>query len=111
MQNILGDFSVKRLVKRAIEENWKNYHYCLGRSPSVELSVSRNLTWFITNVPDPFMNLVVSTQWPSEAADELIESALAHFRSLNISRLSWLAEEGVPAIEIRKHLVAHGLTF
>jgi hypothetical protein len=57
------------------------------------------------------MNLVVSTQWPSEAADELIESALAHFRSLNISRLSWLAEEGVPAIEIRKHLVAHGLTF
>jgi hypothetical protein len=111
MQNILGDFSVERLVKKAIEENWKNYHYCLGRSPSVELSISRYLTWLITNVPDPFMNLVVSTQLPSKGTDELIENALTYFRSLNIRKLSWLAEEGVPAIEIGKYLVAHGLTF
>ncbi len=111
MQNILGNISVERLVKKAIEENWKNYHYCLGRSPSVELSLSRYLTWVITNMPDPFMNLVVSTQLPSKGTDELIESALTYFRSLNIRRLSWLAEEGVPAIEIGKYLVAHGLTF
>ena len=111
MQNILGDFSVERLVKKAIEENWKNYHYCLGHSPGVELSISRYLTWFITKVPDPFMNLVVSTQLPSKGADELIESTLTYFRSLNIRKLSWLAEEGVPAIEIGKYLVAHGLTY
>ena len=111
MQDKLDNFSNEWLVKNAIKANWKNYHYCLGRSPSVELSIGRYLTWLITNMPDHFMNLVVCTELPSEGIDELIEGALAHFRSLNIRKLSWLAEEGVPAAEIKKSLVAHGLTF
>src|SRR5688572_30608520 len=111
MKTILSDFSNEEEVKNAIKENWKNYHYCLGRSPSVELSIGRYFTWLITNVPDHFMNLVVCTNLPSEGVDELIAGALAHFRSWNIRRLSWLAEEGVPATEIKKYLTAHGLTF
>jgi GNAT superfamily N-acetyltransferase len=111
MQDILSDFSATELVKASIKANWENYHYCLGRSPSVELSVGRYLTWLITNMPDHFMNLVVCTQLPSDGVDELIDSALTHFKSLNIRRLSWLAREGVPATEIKKYLVAHGLTF
>ena len=111
MQNILSDLSEHRLVKESIKANWKNYHYCLGRSPSVELSIGRYLTWLITSMPDHFLNLVVCTELPSEGADKLIERALTHFRSLNIRRLSWLAEEGVPATGIKKYLVAHGLTF
>ena len=110
MQNILSDLSEEKIVKKSIKENWKHYHYCLGRSPRVELSIGRNLTWFITMMPDHFMNLVVCTELPSEGIDELIENALSHFRSLNVKRLSWLAEEGIPAIELRKCLVAHGLT-
>src|SRR5687767_4885022 len=111
MLDILSDFSATELVKASIKANWENYHYCLGRSPSVELSIGRYLTWLITNMPDHFMNLVICTQLPSEGIDELIGSALDHFRSLNIGRLSWLAREGVPATEIKKYLVAHGLTF
>lgn len=111
MQDILSDFSATELVKASIKANWENYHYCLGRSPSVELSIGRYLTWLITNMPDHFMNLVVCTQLPSEGIDELIGSALDHFRSLNIKKLSWLAREGVAATEIKKYLVAHGLTF
>jgi GNAT superfamily N-acetyltransferase len=111
MQDILSDFSATELVKASIKTNWEHYHYCLGRSPSVELSIGRYLTWLITNMPDHFMNLVVCTQLPSEGIDELIGDALAHFRSLNIGRVSWLAQEGVPATEIKKYLVAQGLTF
>lgn len=111
MQNILSDFSEEKVVKESIKENWKHYHYCLGRSPCVELSIGRYLTWFITNMPDHFMNLVVCSELPSEGADELVGNALSRFRSLNIKRLSWLAEEYVSATEIRKSLVAHGLTF
>jgi GNAT superfamily N-acetyltransferase len=110
MEKILADLSVQGRVKKAIKTNWENYHYCLGQSPSVELSIGRYLTWFVTNVPDHFMNLVVCTQLPSEGADELIGNALAYFRSLHIKKVSWLAEEGVPADEIKKHLLAHGLT-
>src|SRR5687767_10347655 len=111
MLDILSDFSATELVKASIKANWENYHYCLGRSPSVELSIGRYLTWLITNMPDHFMNLVVCTQLPSEGTDELIENALTHFRSMNIRKLSWLAEEGVPATEIKRYLLSHGLTF
>jgi hypothetical protein len=73
---ILRDFSMDRLVRRAIKANWENYHYCLALSPSVELSIGRYLTWFITHMPDHFMNLVVCTQLPSKGVDELVEKAL-----------------------------------
>jgi GNAT superfamily N-acetyltransferase len=111
MEGILGDVSDQSAVKNAIKANWKNYHYCLGRSPSVELSIGRYLTWLITSMPDHFLNLVVCTELPAEGTEQLIEDALAHFKSLNITKLSWLAEEGIPAIEIKKDLVARGLIF
>jgi len=111
MVDILGDLSDTKLVKSIIKANWENYHYCLGRSPSVELSIGRYLTWLITNMPDHFMNLVVCTELPEDGIDELIEDALSHFRLLNIKRLSWLAEKGVPADKLKRHLLSHGLTF
>src|SRR3972149_11979529 len=111
MKNILTELAERESVKSAIKANWEAYHYCLAQSPSVELSIGRYLTWLMTDLPDHFMNLVVCTQLPSEGIDELIDSALTHFRSLNIRKLSWLAQEGVPANEIKKYLLAHGLIF
>jgi len=111
MQKILTDFTDTESVKASIRENWKNYHYFLGRAPSVELSIGRYLTWLITNMPDHFMNLVVCTELPKEGIEQLIEETLSHFKTLNIKKLSWLAEAGVPAIEIKRHLLANGLTF
>jgi GNAT superfamily N-acetyltransferase len=111
MQNILRDFSDILAVKNSIKKNWENYHYHLGRAPSVELSIGRHLTWLITNMPDHFMNLVVCTSLPAEGVDELVDEALSHFKSLNIKKLSWLAEEGVPAAQLKQCLTARGLTF
>jgi GNAT superfamily N-acetyltransferase len=111
MQKILTDFTDAESVKASIKENWKNYHYFLGRAPSVELSIGRYLTWLVTNMPDHFMNLVICTQLPEEGVESLIKEALAHFKTLNIKKLSWLAEAGVPAMELKKHLLANGLTF
>ena len=111
MRDILSDFSNTDLVKTCIRANWENYHYCLGRSPRVELSVGKYLTWLVTSMPDHFMTLVVCTELPTDGIDELIENTLTHFKSLNIRRLSWLTQDGVPAIGIKKYLEAHGLTF
>jgi GNAT superfamily N-acetyltransferase len=110
MEKILKDLFSDWLVKKAIKTNWENYHYCLGRSPSVELSIGRYLTWFITSMPDHFMNLVVCTGLPPRGADEIIDGALAHFRALNIKKLSWLVQEGVPAAELKRCLLSRGLT-
>ncbi len=111
MKDIVRDLSDTQLINTVIKANWENYHYCLGRSATVELAVGKYLTWLVTNMPDHFMNLVVCTELPAEGVNELIENALSHFRSLKITRLSWLTEEGVPAMEIKNYLEAHGLTF
>jgi len=110
MKNVIA-FSDVASVKAAITTNWENYHYCLGGSPSVELSIGRHLTWLVTDMPDHFMNLVVCTQLPEEGIAELVEQALSHFRDLNIRKLSWLAREGKQATELKQQLIAHGLTF
>jgi ribosomal protein S18 acetylase RimI-like enzyme len=111
MNNILTQLYERNSVKSAIKANWEAYHYCLTQSPSVELSIGRYLTWLITDLPDHFMNMVVCNQLPSEGVDDLIENALAHFRSLNIRRLSWLTPVGVPFTELNETLHAHGLKF
>src|SRR5512133_2535435 len=111
MRDILSNFSNRDLVKTTIRANWENYHYCLGRSPSVELSIGKYLTWLITDMPDHFMNLVVCTDLPTHGAEELIEDALDHFRAKKIRRLSWLSEPGVPANELKNHLIARGFSF
>jgi ribosomal protein S18 acetylase RimI-like enzyme len=109
MNNILTEIAARESVKSAIKANWEAYHYCLARSPSVELSIGRYLTWFITDLPDHFMNLVVCNQLPSVGADDLIENALAHFRSLNIRKLSWLTKAGMSSAKESRILLAHGL--
>jgi GNAT superfamily N-acetyltransferase len=111
MKNILSEHSGRKSVKSAIRANWEAYHYCLGRSSNVELSVGRYLNWLMTDLPDYFINLVVCNQLPSKGVDDLVESALAHFRSMNIKKLSWLSHEDVPSTEIYKALLARGLTF
>lgn len=111
MNNILTDFTDTASVRASIRENWKNYHYFLGRAPSVELSIGRYLTWLITAMPDHFLNLVICTELPREGIGTLIKDALDHFKTLNVKKLSWLAEAGLPAREIKKHLLANGLTF
>ena len=111
MKNNLIDYSDRDLVERSIKTNWENYHYCLGRSRTVELSIGRYLTWFVTSVPDHFMNLVVCTDLPPGGIEAEIEQALAHFQSLNIRRITWLAREGTLSTEVKKSLLAHGLTF
>src|SRR5512147_2410721 len=92
MKELLTGLSGREPVQSAIKANWEAYHYCLARSPNVELSVGRYLTWLMTNLPDHFMNLVVCNQLPPVGVDDLIESTLVHFRSMNIRRLSWLTD-------------------
>ena len=111
MKPILTELSENESVKSAIKANWEAYHYCLAQSPSVELSIGRYLTWLMTDLPDHFMNLVVCHQLPPEGLDDLIESTLFRFKSMNITRLSWLTRTELLSANINKVLLAHGLKF
>lgn len=111
MNRVLSRSAEDRSIKAAIKANWENYHYCLGNSPNVELSIGRYLTWLITDLPDHFMNLVVCTQSPSEGMHEFVHETLTHFRSHNIQKLSWLTRAGAQSMELNHSLLANGLTF
>ena len=110
MQDVLSDLSTPTLV-RAIKANWNDYYYYLGRAPQAELHAGPHLTWLLTGIPDTFNNVVLQTRLPSNGAGELIGGALAHFRSRSVRRLSWWTEAGAQETELKKQLVAHGLTF
>lgn len=110
MQTILSDLSGPALV-RAIKANWADYYSFLGRSPRAELSVGPYLTWFITGIPDSFLNVVFRTQLPSDGAGEIIDETLAHFRSKNVTRLSWWADADTPRTELDRQLLSRGLAF
>jgi ribosomal protein S18 acetylase RimI-like enzyme len=110
MHTILSDLSVPVLV-RAIKANWADYYSFLGRSPRAELSVSPYLTWFLTGIPDSFLNVVFRTQLPSDGAGVIIDQALAHFRLENVTRLSWWADADTPRMELDRHLLSRGLAF
>jgi GNAT superfamily N-acetyltransferase len=110
VQAILSDLRVPTLVK-AIKANWADYYITLGHSPGAELFVGPYLTWFLSGIPDPFLNVVLRTQLPSEHANEIISETLAYFRSMNIRRLSWWAETDTPKTDLNTLLVNHRLTF
>jgi GNAT superfamily N-acetyltransferase len=109
MDEVLNDFSAPVLAK-AIEANLFKYFQYLGRSASVELYDSPNMTRFITGIPHPFMNGVFRTQLTLDDVGEAIEDALTHFKSRKMPLMWWAGSASQPA-DLGKHLEAHGLTY
>lgn len=86
MDEILNDFSVRALAA-AIEGNLFEYFQYLGRSDSVELYDSPNMTAFITGIPYPFMNGAFGLQLTS---GDTIEEALTYLKSRKVPFMWWM---------------------
>ncbi len=110
MNTVSREFSQQQ-VKAAIRANWENYHYCLGQARNAELSIGRHLNWLMTDLPDHFMNLVISTQLPRQGIAELISRTLEHFYSMKIRKFSWSVHGGLQSLELNEALLANGLIF
>lgn len=94
-------------VLQAIRANWTEYYTRLGQSPGVELSEGPHLSWALTGIPDPFLNVVFRTNLPPDEPASVVDEALAHFRVKGIPTLSWLA----PPPKVGPLLLSRGLTF
>lgn len=91
----------------AIGANWADYYAHLGQAPGVEFSEGPHLSWTLTGIPDPFLNVVFRTNLPAEDPAAVIDEALARFRDMGITALSWLA----PSPDVGPLLLSRGLTF
>ena len=94
-------------VLHAIRANWAEYYTHVGQAPGVELSEGPHLSWALTGIPDPFLNVVFRTNLPPDEPASVVDEALAHFRVKGIPTLSWLD----PAPEVGPHLLSRGLSF
>lgn len=110
MTTILHELA-ERPVKAALRANWENYHYCLGQARNAELSIGRCLNWLMTDLPDHFINLVISTQRPRQDPAELIDQTLTHFLAMKMRRFSWSIQEGLQSPQMHDALLANGLVF
>jgi len=96
-------------VVAAVKANWADFYAHVGRAPTAELSIGPSLSWLLTDVPDPFLNVVFRTDLPSDGLTEIVDGALRHFRSRHIARLSWWADSS--GADPGHHLLSRGLTF
>jgi hypothetical protein len=110
MSTVLKDFSTPTLLS-ALKANWAEYYTYLAGAPGSELSVGPHLSWCLTGVPDPFLNVVFRTRLPSADADELIHATLAHFRARQVERCTWWAEPETVCPNLGAYLTGHGLKF
>ena len=110
MSDILKDLSAPTLVT-AIKANLFEWYRYLGRSPKAELYDSPKLTWLLTGISNSFVNGVLRTQVEPDNVDAIIEKTLAHFKSRNVTRLSWWTEPGTQPMDLGEYLLAHGLAY
>jgi GNAT superfamily N-acetyltransferase len=108
MPDILTDLSTSSLTK-AIKDNWADYYRYLGQSSKAELHEDAHLSWMLTGVPNSFLNVVLRSELPLDQADEIIDKALSHFKTKNLTDVSWWIDPKTPDLE--KYLARHGLTF
>jgi ribosomal protein S18 acetylase RimI-like enzyme len=110
MDDILVDPSTPDLVA-AINANLVEQFRYLASSPRGELHDSPHLRWWLTGLPHPWLNGVQSAQLPPDSALEIVQKAVAHFRSRAVTGISWWSEPGAETGELGKHLLPHGFTF
>lgn len=96
-------------VVAAVKANWANFYTHVGRAPAAELSIGPSLSWLLTGVPDPFLNVVFRTDLPSDGLTEIVDDVLSYFRSRHVARLSWWADWS--GADPGQHLLDRGLTF
>jgi ribosomal protein S18 acetylase RimI-like enzyme len=110
MDDVLVDPSMRDLIV-AIKINLVEQFRYLASSPGGELHDSPHLRWWLTGLPHPWLNGVQSAELPPDSAHETVQKAVAHFRSRQLTEISWWSKPGTEARGMRRHLRRHGFTF
>jgi len=97
-------------LAKAAEANLIALYVDLARSSQVTLGEGAGLVWFITGVPHPSFNRILSAQFKASDVDAQIEAALAPFKSRDLP-LVWHTGPATRPSDLGERLVAHGLRF
>lgn len=107
MPPILKDFSKDQVIQAMIANNNGLLRH-LDNLPGSERGVEGGAEWFLTGVPFPLFNGVLSGIMPNEAIDQSIDSILHIFRRRDLPMI-WSVTPASRPRDIGRYLLAHGL--
>ena len=97
-------------LEEAVEANMAEEMAVFGHYlPGAELHEEREITWFITGLPNPMFNGVLHTRFTLESIDAKIEQTLNHFKARQVA-MDWPVSPVTQPGNLGTYLEAHGLT-
>lgn len=108
LARILSDFSHPLLVD-AIERNCIDFFMEYGRGPGCETHEDGDVTWFVSGLPDPLFNGVMTARLAPDRIDGRIDELMAIFKARGLP-LEWTVGSSTVPQDLGTHLRAKGLT-
>ncbi|MEE9516050.1 MAG: GNAT family N-acetyltransferase [Candidatus Adiutricales bacterium] len=108
MSEIVTDLSPEK-ISRAIDANQIEGYTYFGQGPQAEIHKESDLLWFVTGIPHPILNGVLTARFTEETLDRRIESTLNYFKSRGLPMMWWTGPATEP-FDLADHLLAHGMT-
>jgi hypothetical protein len=108
MSEIVTDLSPEK-ISRAIDANQIEGYIYFGQGPQAEIHKESDLLWFVTGIPHPILNGVLTARFTEETLDRRIESTLNYFKSRGLPMMWWTGPATEPS-DLADHLLAHGMT-
>jgi GNAT superfamily N-acetyltransferase len=109
MGEILQDTTSPALAA-AVEANMVEEMAVFGRYlPGAELHEEREITWFITGLPNSMFNGVLRTRFTIDSIDAKIEQTLGLFKARQVP-MAWPVSQATQPGNLGMYLKAHGLT-
>ncbi len=108
MSEIVTDLSPEK-ISRVIDANQIEGYTCFGQGPQAEIHKESDLLWFVTGIPHPILNGVLTSHFTEETLDRRIESTLNYFKSRGLPMMWWTGPATDPS-NLADLLLAHGMT-
>ncbi len=92
----------------AVEQNCIDFFMEYGRGPGGEVHEDRGVTWFVTGLPDPLFNGVMTACLEPSGVAPRLEEMVAEFRRRGLP-LEWTVGSSTVPQDLGTHLRAKGL--
>jgi hypothetical protein len=92
------------------EANHLAHFAAIGRLSWVDFHADADATWYMTGIPFPSLNRVVSARFAADEADARIDALLGAYRARGLPSTWWTWATSTPT-DLGTRLEAHGLRF
>jgi GNAT superfamily N-acetyltransferase len=98
-------------LARVIVLNQIEWTLNFGRSLTAELYESPSLRWWVTNIPHPLLNGVISSRLSKNDLDETVRNTLGIFKARDVSTFNWWEYPDNESRDLAVLLIEHNFAY